>query len=287
MRVLDIDGLPIAFRMEGEGPPLVLLHGAVSDSRLWRPQVEALADAFTVIAWDAPGAGRSPDPSPPFGTDDWAGALAGLLAALGVGPAHVAGLSWGSTIALALYARRPEAVASLVLAGAYAGWKGSLPEDECTARLTASLASADLPPAELAEAWLPSLVAADARPERVAEMRAMIEDSHPEAMRLLARSMAETDLSGLLPRIAVPVLLVWGERDVRSPLNVAETMRAVIPRADLVVVPGAGHVVNLERPDEFSAAVRRFCLGQPRRERLSGGDARTPRAARASPGAWR
>ena len=170
----------------------------------------------------------------------------------------------GQHVALALYARRPEAVASLVLAGAYAGWKGSLPEAECAARLAASLASADLPPAELAAAWLPSLVAADARPERVAEMRAMVEDSHPEAMRLLARSMAETDLSGLLPRIAVPVLLVWGERDARSPLQVAEAMRAAIPRADLVVVPGAGHVVNLERPDEFSAAVRRFCLAQPR-----------------------
>ena len=263
MRVLDIDGLSIAFRMEGEGPPLVLLHGAVSDSRLWGPQVEALADTFTVIAWDAPGAGRSPVPPSPFGMDDWAGALEGLLAALGVGPAHVAGLSWGSTVALALYARRPEAVASLVLAGAYAGWKGSLPEPECAARLAAGLASADLPPAELAAAWLPSLVAADARPEPVAVLRAMAEDSHPEAMRLLARSMAETDLGGLLPQIEVPVLLMWGEQDTRSPLHVAEAMRASIPGAELVVVPGSGHVVNLERPDEFTAAVRRFCLAVP------------------------
>jgi len=183
-----------------------------------------------------------------------------LLAALGVGPAHVVGLSWGATIALALYARRPEAVASLVLAGAYAGWKGSLPEAERAARLAAALASADLPPTELAAAWLPSLVAADARPEPVAALRAMAEDSHPEGLRLVAHSMAETDLTALLPRIAAPVLLVWGERDARSPLHVAEAMRAAIPGAELVVVPGSGHVVNLERPDEFSAAVRRFCL---------------------------
>ena len=260
MRELDIDGLQIAYRIAGEGPPLVLVHGAVSDSRIWRPQIEGLADAFTVVAWDAPGAGRSPDPPAPFGTDDWADALAGLLTALGLGPAHVVGLSWGGTLALALCARAPGAVASLVLAGAYAGWKGSLSEEECAARLAAALASAALPPAELADAWLPQLVTEDADPARVAELRAIVEDAHPEGLRLTAVSMAETDLNAVLPRIAVPVLLLWGERDVRSPLRIAEGMRAAIPGAELAVLPGAGHASNVERPDAFTAAVRRFCL---------------------------
>jgi pimeloyl-ACP methyl ester carboxylesterase len=257
---LDIGGLRIAYRIAGDGPPLVLVHGAVSDSRIWRPQVEGLADAFTVVAWDAPGAGRSPDPPARFGTDDWAGALAGLLRALGLGPAHVVGLSWGGTLALALYARAPEAVASLVLAGAYAGWKGSLSEEECAQRLAAALASAAMPPAELADAWLPGLVTQDADPARVAELRAVVEDSHPDGLRLVAVSMAATDLNAVLPRIAVPVLLLWGERDVRSPLRIAEGMRAAIPGAELVVLPGAGHVTSVEQPDAFTAAVRRFCL---------------------------
>jgi pimeloyl-ACP methyl ester carboxylesterase len=72
--------------------------------------------------------------------------------------------------------------------------------------------------------------------------------------------MAETDLTAALPRIEVPVLLLRGERDVRSPRRIAEDMHAAIPRSELVVVPGAGHEVNVERPGEFNAAVRRFLL---------------------------
>ena len=71
--------------------------------------------------------------------------------------------------------------------------------------------------------------------------------------------MAEADQRDLLPRIAVPTLLIWGELDVRSPLSVARQFEQAIPDATLVVIPGAGHVPNLERPEQFNAAVREFC----------------------------
>lgn len=71
MHRADVDGLTIAYRRLGEGPPLVLLHGFTQDSRVWRPQLEGLSDAFDVIAWDAPGAGRSSDPPERFGLEDW------------------------------------------------------------------------------------------------------------------------------------------------------------------------------------------------------------------------
>jgi pimeloyl-ACP methyl ester carboxylesterase len=74
----------------------------------------------------------------------------------------------------------------------------------------------------------------------------------------MLRAMAECDLRDLLPRIDVPVLLLYGERDVRSPLSVAEALHASIPRSQLVVLAGAGHVANVERPAEFDAAVRAF-----------------------------
>src|SRR5262245_56463314 len=109
------NGLQIAYERAGAGPPLVLLHGALSDHREWRAQLEELTDEFDLIAWDAPGNGKSSDPAPPFDTADWADALAGLLDALGVGPAHVGGLSWGGTLALELYGRHPARVASLIL----------------------------------------------------------------------------------------------------------------------------------------------------------------------------
>jgi pimeloyl-ACP methyl ester carboxylesterase len=102
---------------------------------VWQPQLAALADESTVVAWDEPGAGRSSDLPRGFRLVDYANCLAALIERLDLGPSHVAGHSWGSTLVLELYRRRPELVATLVLAGGYAGWKGSLPEEEVSARV--------------------------------------------------------------------------------------------------------------------------------------------------------
>jgi pimeloyl-ACP methyl ester carboxylesterase len=92
VEVLRASGLEIAYERAGEGPPLVFVHGAAADSRLWRPQLTGLAGEFTVVAWDEPGAGRSSDLPGDFGLADYANCLAALIDELGLGPAHVAGL---------------------------------------------------------------------------------------------------------------------------------------------------------------------------------------------------
>ena len=97
-----MNGLEIAYERVGNGPPLVLAHGAAVDSRMWRPQLTELADEFTVVAWDEPGAGRSSDVPAEFALADYAKSLATLIETLDLGPAHVAGLSWGGTVALEL-----------------------------------------------------------------------------------------------------------------------------------------------------------------------------------------
>src|SRR5688572_32330332 len=100
---------------------------------MWRPQLAALADEFTVVAWDEPGAGRSSDVPADFALADYAKCLAALIDALDLGPAHVAGLSWGGTVAQELYRCRPDLVATLLLVDTYAGWKGSLADEEVRA----------------------------------------------------------------------------------------------------------------------------------------------------------
>jgi pimeloyl-ACP methyl ester carboxylesterase len=174
------------------------------------------------------------------------------------GPAHVAGLSWGGTLALELSHRHPELVATLVLAGAYAGWKGSLPAEEVEARVAgvrAMLAAPD----DAFDPTLPGLFAGDPPPEVVPLMAALAADVRRESMRTALGLMAETDLNDRLPRVAAPTLLLWGELDARSPLSVARRFAAEIPDARLVVLPGAGHMTNLQQPQAFNAAVRRFC----------------------------
>jgi pimeloyl-ACP methyl ester carboxylesterase len=102
VEVIRANGLEIAYERVGEGPPLVLVHGATVDARMWQPQLAALADEFTVVAWDEPGAGRSSNVPTDFGLADYAHCLAALIDALALGPAHVAGLSWGGTVVLEL-----------------------------------------------------------------------------------------------------------------------------------------------------------------------------------------
>ena len=262
MDVVRANGLEIAYERVGEGPPLVFVHGAVADARIWHPQLAALADEFAVVAWDEPGAGRSSDVPAGFRLADYAECLAALIDALDLGPAHVAGLSWGGTVAQELYRHHPELVATLLLVDTYAGWKGSLPEEEVRLRVEGvrrMLAAAD----HLFDPTLPGLFAGDPPAEFVPLLEEMAADVRPDSMRNALLVMAEADQRDLLPRIAVPTLLIWGELDARSPLSVARHFENAVPNAKLVVIPRAGHVSNLEAPELFNAAVRDFCRNNP------------------------
>jgi pimeloyl-ACP methyl ester carboxylesterase len=99
--------------------------------------------------------------------------------------------------------------------------------------------------------------------ETVDDFRASMQAFHPRGFRSMSRASAE-DVRDVLPNINVPTLLVYGERDVRAPLTVAEALHAAIPGSRLVVLPNVGHVCNVEAPDEFNAAVRDFLNTTPR-----------------------
>jgi pimeloyl-ACP methyl ester carboxylesterase len=187
----------------------------------------ALADEFTVIAWDEPGAGRSSDVP-------------------------------GDFVAQELYRHHPGLVATLILVDTYAGWRGSLPEDEVLARV-AGMREMLAAPAEKFDPTLPGLFAGDPLAEFVPLLEEIAADVRPESLSTQLIVMAEADQRDLLPRIAAPTLLIWGELDARSPLEVARQFEEAIPETKLVVIPGAGHVSNLEQPDQFNEAVREFC----------------------------
>lgn len=263
----------IAYKRVGVGPPLVFVHGAADDSRIWQPQLAGLAAEFTVVAWDEPGAGRSSDLPEGFELAGYADALAALIETIGLGPAHVAGLSWGGTVVLELYRRHPALVATLILLDTYAGWKGSLPADEVAARVAGArqmLAA----PHENFDPTFPGLFASDPPPEFGPLLAAIAADVRPATLRRQLAIMAEADLSDLLPRVSVPTLLIWGQLDARSPLSVAHQFEEAITDAQLVVIQGAGHLSNLERPEQVNDAVREFCRAHPPRRSGTGESAR-------------
>jgi pimeloyl-ACP methyl ester carboxylesterase len=258
---LRLGDLRIAYTRVGDGPPLVLLHGGMEDGRSWRRQVDGLADEFTVLAWDAPGCGRSSDVPESWRMPGYADALASWLGAVGVERPHVLGLSWGSSLALELYRRHPQLPASLILASAYAGWAGSLSPEETSARLEGILAAADLPLEEALEAF-PGVLSPGAPSGLLEELKAIWADNiglrKPGGYRAMAHSMAEADLRDVLPRIEVPTLLLYGGLDQRSPLKVANELNERIASSRLEVIEGVGHSANAEAPEEFNARVRAF-----------------------------
>src|SRR6266542_971207 len=97
MEQIEVDGLEIAYRRKGEGPPIVLLHGGLGlDSREWRHQLRGLSDEFTVVAWDMPGCGGSDDPPEYFGTRDYADCLASFISLLGLERPTSSASRWGA-----------------------------------------------------------------------------------------------------------------------------------------------------------------------------------------------
>lgn len=258
MEHVDVDGLRIAYRRQGAGTPLVLLHGAVCDSRVWRVELDRFSSSFGVVAWDAPGCGGSSDAPNESSMRDYARCLEGFLHAIGVGPAHIVGHSWGSTLALQLCHQAPAAVKSLTLIGGYAGWAGSLPPEEVKRRLAFALETADALPRQFDRRSMPGLFS-DAMPvDRANELASIMSDVRAPATRTMARALAESDLLAALADMSVPTLVLLGDEDVRSPISVALELHNALPNSSLAVVPGAGHECYLEAPDLFAAVVLRF-----------------------------
>lgn len=259
---IEVEGLGIAFERAGDGPPLLLLHGALGDSREWRRQLSALSGDFTVVAWDAPGCGGSSDPPEHFRLPDFADCLAGFVAALGLRRPHVVGLSFGGGLALELYRRHRGLPRSLVLASAYAGWAGSLPPEVVEQRRQQGLRDADLPPDQVARRFIGGLFTEAASQDLIDEVVTMMSEFHPAGLRAMVHAFAEADLRDVLPHVDVPTLLLYGDADRRSPVAVAEDLHARIPGSRLVVMPGVGHQSNIEDAERFNAEVRSFLRPQ-------------------------
>jgi len=262
---VEIDGIRVAYQRAGSGPTLVLLHGFIVDSRSWRRQLEDLPRDFDVIAWDAPGCGESSDPGEGFSMAEYADCLAGLLKRTGVSSAHLLGLSWGGTLALEFYRRHRDRVTSLIFADTYAGWTGSLGEEEAAQRLARCLRESEMPAEGWVPQWAPAAFSSDASKSLIDDYASLMSDFHPVGFRAMSRHVAP-DFRDVLPLIEVPTLLIWGAEDSRSPLSVAEQFRKAIPGAKYVVIPNAGHVSNIEQPERFNAEVRGFLSGSSIKE---------------------
>jgi pimeloyl-ACP methyl ester carboxylesterase len=266
MGTFTFDGLSVDYLDEGGGDQaVVFVHGFPFDSSMWEPQIRlSVAAGRRAVAPDLPGFGRSavPRDRSAYSIDGYADLIAALVADLGLGPVVLVGLSMGGYIALAVARRHPSVLAGLVLADTRPDTDTAEGRQNRTDQQIKVEAAGDV--AELVDPLL-SKILSESSP-RHAEVRAFLS----EMMRATAPAgwigaqeamKARRDQTDVLPSIAVPTLVMVGEADALVPLDVAETFAKSIPDADLVVIPEAGHVTNLENPEAFNAALTEF-LGE-------------------------
>lgn len=252
--LMPTDEHTLACLEDDRRPPVVLVHAFPLDGRMWDAQRNHLAAHTRVLAPDLPGFGASAGHPAGPDLDAWADALERLLAGrLGPRPAIVCGLSMGGYVALRLAGRHPARLAGLVLADTRAradDAAGRRARDEAIDTVSTDGVAA------LVETLLPKLLAEESPDELRGRVRDLALQQSREAVVAALRAMRDRpDSTPVLERVRVPTLVVAGEHDALTPPHEAAAMAARLPAGKLVVIEGAGHLSNLERPDLFTAAV--------------------------------
>jgi 3-oxoadipate enol-lactonase len=238
--------------------PLVFLHGIGGAARGWRGQIEAFGDRYRAIAWDMPGYGGSA-PLPVVSIATLADALRDFLQQAGAVKPVLIGHSIGGMIVQQFLVQHPDAISAVVLAQtspAFGNAAGDWQKNFIAARL------GPLDRGETMRTLAPSLVQGMIGDDPDAAGMELARDCMagvPEASyRATMLSMLGFDLRAALKNIAVPTLVLSGSRDKNAPAPTMAKMASTIPSSTYIDIEGAGHLVNLERPAAFNAAIDRF-----------------------------
>ncbi|HEY1614164.1 MAG TPA: alpha/beta fold hydrolase [Rhizomicrobium sp.] len=269
MTVLRHDGVELFYETHGSGPALLLTHGFALTAEMWAGQIEVLAPHFQVITWDMRGHGRSGSPRDPgaYSRDATVADMARLLEMVGAPDAVLGGLSLGGYMSLAFHLAHPERVRALIAVDTGPGFRSDAARAEWNA---SAFKTAD----QFESDGLTG--AADGN-----GMACTAGHRDAQGLAHAARGMLaqpDTGIIASLPKIAVPTLVVVGENDVAF-LPAADYMAAKIRGARKVVIPGAGHIANVDQPELFNTSMVEFL----RDSALIGQDA-TPRGLQSKAG---
>jgi pimeloyl-ACP methyl ester carboxylesterase len=260
LNYLDVPARPARGRAAPDGT-LVLLHAFPLRAAMWEPQLALAELGWRIVAPDYRGMGASPLSGSPLTTsiDDYAGDVIDLLDSLHLDEAVFCGVSMGGYVALAVFRHAARYVRGLVLADTRLDADSS----EAVAGRKRMLALlGDRGVAATTEDMLPKLLGAATRrdrPDVIDRVRSLALSNKAEGIAAAINAlMTRPDSTGLAASIHCPTLVIVGEEDVTTPPAVAREMTRAIGGAELAVLPQAGHLTNLERPDLFNAEVARF-----------------------------
>ncbi len=254
-----------AFRVfdEGIGPPLLFVHGFPLDHRMWAAQLDRFKDRYRVIAPDLRCFGESVAGVDLVTMEMMADDLNRLLDALEVTqPVIYCGLSMGGYVGWQFYRKYASRIRALILADTRSK-ADSAEALQSRAKMVDHLLRAGTQ--YVAEPMLPKLFAPDSfrrSPGAVAQVQETILSARPQSVAAAIRGLsARPDMTGLLPEIKTPTLLIVGEEDTLSSPDEMRAMAGSIPHARFEVIPQAGHLTPMENPTAFNAAVEKFLGG--------------------------
>lgn len=255
----EVNGTTLYYELQGHGHPLVLLQGGNLDLRMWDVQFAEFARDYQVIRYDVRGFGRSGALGASYQAHE---DLRALLDALAVEQAHLVGLSLGGRIAVDFALEHPNRVKALVLAGpGLSGFEFSSMRNEWFGPIWEAMQVGDS--IRAAELWLdsPYMAPAMEHPELADRLRSLATTNS----RVWAHRSTEVPLSppaiDHLEEVLAPTLLILGSRDVPDIRRIVSLLSASIPSARRVDFEGAGHMVNMERPEQFNRTVLEFLKG--------------------------
>jgi pimeloyl-ACP methyl ester carboxylesterase len=257
-----MNGRRLSFVEAGAGQPLLLLHAFPLNADMWAPQIESPPAGWRLIAPDlrgfeppSPGGpGRSGRPVESM--DDYAADVVDLLDSLHLDHVVVGGLSMGGYVAFALYRRAARYVRGLILADTRPQADS---EEGREGRRTMQKLVAEQGSRAVADLMIPKLLADPGADGVGSRVRDTIESIDPDGiLHALTALITRPDSTELLPRIGAPTMVIVGERDTVTPVADAEAMHRQIRGSRMDVIPGAGHLSNIEQPARFNTLVSRF-----------------------------
>jgi len=256
---VTIEGRKVYYEVEGQGPAIVLIHGFSLDTRMWDPQFDTFAQSHRVVRYDISGYGRSTIPDTLISSSN---ELAMLLKTLSIDKATVIGMSMGGGVAINFTLEHPEMVQALITVGSTLGGY-SMREPRATRTQRVFSLARDSGLAIAKEAWMHDpffTPVVDTSAIRATIRRIMTDWSGIQLRNpAMARFLPTHPLAIVrLEKISVPTLAIVGELDDPNPRAVADTIAARVPGAKKATIHGTGHLLNLERPDEFNRLVLDF-----------------------------
>jgi 3-oxoadipate enol-lactonase len=252
---INVPGAALAYRLLGrhEAPTVMFAHGLAMDMRMWEENVAAFADAYQVLLYDLRGHGLSSNPPAPYTAELLADDAVALLDTLRIDKVHFVGSSLGGIVGQRLARRYPNRLVSLSLCS-MASQRSEL-LDECIAAVRACGMSAVVD--ETLERWFTSAFI-HRSPRTIARVREMVLNTRVNGFIGCASAAREVPQPAMLSQIRVPTLIVAGRQDTAASVEIARAMQMHMPDCELLVVPDAAHLPNVEQPGTFNFAVLRF-----------------------------